>query len=63
MRNDVYPQENVKRPPTQESGWIKGTQTTNVFQENTLWNSADSILKGDSSLNIERKRPLGFAND
>jgi hypothetical protein len=50
MRNDVYPQVNVKRPPTQESGWIKGTQTTNVFQENTLWNSANSILKGDSSL-------------
>jgi len=37
--------ENVRRPLTQESGWIRGTQKTSVFQENTMSISAASILK------------------
>ena len=49
MRNDASPPENVRRLLTQESGWIRGTQKTSVFQENTMWISADSILKEKSS--------------
>jgi len=45
----------------QESGWIRGIHKTNVFQENTKWISADSILKGNSSLNIESK--IGFVSE
>jgi len=60
--NDAYPQENVKQPLTHESGWIKGTPRTNVFQENTRWISADSIEQENSSPSIERIRP-GFANE
>jgi len=55
MRNDASPLENVRRPLTQESGWIRGTQKTSVFQENTMSISADGILKENSSLNIESK--------
>jgi len=55
MRNDASPLENVRRPLTQESGWIRGTQKTSVFQENTMSISADGILKENSSLNIEAR--------
>lgn len=61
MQNDASPLENVKQPLRQESGWIRGTQKTSVFQENTMWISADNILKENSSLNIEGK--IGFANE
>ena len=61
MRKDASPLRNVRQPLTQESGWIRGIQKTSVFQENTKWISADSILKGNSSLNIESK--IGFANE
>jgi len=61
LRNDARPPENAKQPLTQESGSIRGTQKTNVFQENTMWISADSISKENSSLNIESK--IGLAND
>ena len=60
-RNDASPQENARQLLTQESGWIKGTQRTNVFRENTKWISADSILKENSSLNIESK--IRFVNE
>jgi hypothetical protein len=45
---------------TRESGWIKGTQKTNVFQENMMCISGYSISKDNSSLNIESK--FGFVN-
>ena len=42
--------------------WLDtGNVKTNVFQENTTWISADSILKERSTLNIESK--IGFANE
>ena len=61
LRNDASPLENVRQLLTQESGWIRGTQKTNMFQENTMWISADSISKENSSSNIESK--IGLAND
>lgn len=61
MRNGAPPLENVSQPRTQESGWTRGTQKTNAFQENTMWMSADSILMEHSSLNTESK--IGFANE
>jgi hypothetical protein len=61
MRNGAPPLENLSQPRTQESGWTRGTQKTNAFQENTMWMSADSILMEHSWLNTESK--IGFANE